>query len=646
MVDSFHGALSNNAAVQIQLRFITESRFQLTLELVHVTPQYKGRLLFLFMNKDQDRSVFPVQIDNFWSGTRDETLDSAFPLRYDPSNKTHRIPRIIHQSYKDRGIRYRNYLACLSWRWMNPNWTYRYWSDTDIQAYLELHFDTRIRAAYDMVYAGAYKSDIFRLCVLYQEGGVWADISSVCEFPLDLLIEPEIRLVVCRDTPSQVTNPNIYQAFLVAEPRNAVIFHVLQLTVDRVLRHEIYEKDYPWLLGAIGVTGPTVFALALNLFLHRPLRKLFSEETFPEHGLLVIDHPGGTILRAGKKIVTTKYPNFPSDRYTSHYGELYNKGFVFKRLVEDRLLAGTEQPRPTIFQIWIQSRYVSANMFRAIETWKTFHPDLNYQLWTNKDLIRLMEDGTDELGGDLLAVYRRLKPYAYKCDLARFYLLYRFGGIYADIDSVCISSCSSLLSHNTIVLCRDMITHNIFNGFLCVSTPFHPFTRYVLVAMMRNVWETTQFRGDLDITGPQFLGKVVASYFKIPPPFVPGNFQGLKLLDYQRNLPIPKGGWRNSCKAIRIERGNVLHVLAKKLNGTWNPQQKRFLLGDRLENVNGNLVGNTGRVYEEVDGSGLVFSAEDERVYLNSKYPHYNKERLLLDGNDFAKMYAEKDILN
>ena len=37
-------------------------------------------------------------------------------------------------------------------------------------------------------FAGAYKSDIFRLCVLYIYGGVWTDISSICNYPIDKII--------------------------------------------------------------------------------------------------------------------------------------------------------------------------------------------------------------------------------------------------------------------------------------------------------------------------------------------------------------------------------------------------------------------------------------------------------------------------
>jgi hypothetical protein len=36
--------------------------------------------------------------------------------------------------------------------------------------------------------------------------------------------------------------------------------------------------------------------------------------------------------------------------------------------------------------------------------------------------------------------------------------------------------------------------------------------------------------------------------------------------------------------------------------------------------------------------------SSDDKVYINSKYFNYNKERLIMDGNDFAKMYNDKDI--
>ena len=67
-------------------------------------------------------------------------------------------------------------------------------------------------------------------------------------------------------------------------------------------------------------------------------------------------------------------------------------------------------------------------------------------------------------------------------------------------------------------------------------------------------------------------------------------------------------------------------------------------INDDLNNDDGRIVGNTTFIYNEVNGSGLVYS--DNNVFFISKYEKYNNERLLLKGNDFANMYNNNDIYN
>lgn len=38
----------------------------------------------------------------------------------------------------------------------------------------------------------------------------------------------------------------------------------------------------------------------------------------------------------------------------------------------------------------------------------------------------------DNFGVDVLAAYRQLRPYSFKADMARYCILYRFGGWYID----------------------------------------------------------------------------------------------------------------------------------------------------------------------------------------------------------------------
>ena len=67
---------------------------------------------------------------------------------------------------------------------------------------------------------------------------------------------------------------------------------------------------------------------------------------------------------------------------------------------------------------------------RNIASLKRAHPDLEHRLFFLPELSRLIRG---EFGAEVHAAFETLAPYAYKADLARYCLLHRFGGVYADL---------------------------------------------------------------------------------------------------------------------------------------------------------------------------------------------------------------------
>jgi mannosyltransferase OCH1-like enzyme len=106
-----------------------------------------------------------------------------------------------------------------------------------------------------------------------------------------------------------------------------------------------------------------------------------------------------------------------------------------------------------IHQIWIGSplpdRYIP-----LIESWKYHHPDWVHILWTDADIEAL----------DLVnkAQYEASTNYGQKADIARYEILYRFGGVYVDIDFECLRP-FDIFHH-----CCDYYTGVAYSGRFCV----------------------------------------------------------------------------------------------------------------------------------------------------------------------------------
>ena len=74
------------------------------------------------------------------------------------------------------------------------------YGDSDIQALIKEHIDSRVSAAYNKLIPYAYKSDLARLCIVYVVGGWYFDIGFYCPFP-GVQFEPRIKLAAFRENP-------------------------------------------------------------------------------------------------------------------------------------------------------------------------------------------------------------------------------------------------------------------------------------------------------------------------------------------------------------------------------------------------------------------------------------------------------------
>jgi len=82
-----------------------------------------------------------------------------------------------------------------------------------------------------------------------------------------------------------------------------------------------------------------------------------------------------------------------------------------------------------IHQIWVGSP-LPQKYYHWQESWKKYHPDWEYKLWTDKDI--------EEFGLTNKHWYDKTPNYGQKADVARYEILYRLGGVYVDIDFECI----------------------------------------------------------------------------------------------------------------------------------------------------------------------------------------------------------------
>jgi mannosyltransferase OCH1-like enzyme len=88
------------------------------------------------------------------------------------------IPRLIHQMWSSPNVP-----ASLgnpeSWQQQNPDWTYCFWDDQALRAFMADHFPDLL-PLFDTYPKKVQQADLGRYCLLRHFGGIYADIDTRC----------------------------------------------------------------------------------------------------------------------------------------------------------------------------------------------------------------------------------------------------------------------------------------------------------------------------------------------------------------------------------------------------------------------------------------------------------------------------------
>ena len=195
------------------------------------------------------------------------------------------IPKQIFQTqrsqvYVDNNSRLKR--AQDSWK-KHTDFKYHFYSDDEMDKFMEDHFDKRVNDAYHRCPMKVMKADIWRYCVIYTYGGIYADTDAICtainpstflKDNTELVIAPENHVHLCQWT--------------FAAPANSPILKsIIDLSVERIL-------EIPKIMGENIIhylTGPGVFTNGIEAFLESNGLPTYTNKrhytNYPNHVLFV-----------------------------------------------------------------------------------------------------------------------------------------------------------------------------------------------------------------------------------------------------------------------------------------------------------------------------------------------------------------------
>jgi hypothetical protein len=107
--------------------------------------------------------------------------------------ENNKVPKIIWQTYEldYDDLRYDYRMASLTWKNLNPEWEYRYCNAKTREIHVKKYSDELY--FYYRSLDNINKADVWRLCVLYKYGGLYTDMDSTCQMPIDYTFKNWIK---------------------------------------------------------------------------------------------------------------------------------------------------------------------------------------------------------------------------------------------------------------------------------------------------------------------------------------------------------------------------------------------------------------------------------------------------------------------
>ena len=191
-----------------------------------------------------------VSIQHWYNQTTPIIYESKIPLKFYQTWKTKELSTEF-QSIVD------------TWKIQNPHYTYHLFDDTEAGQFIKYNFDKEVYDAFNKLKIGAFKADLFRYCVLYINGGVYADIDTICMNNLDLFLKNNIEFATPIDFN---THPiwgkyNLFNAFMASIPRHPILLDCINRVVYNV-------KNNIKPISSVDLTGPGVLGRATNIYLN------------------------------------------------------------------------------------------------------------------------------------------------------------------------------------------------------------------------------------------------------------------------------------------------------------------------------------------------------------------------------------------
>lgn len=274
---------------------------------------------------------------------------SAFPSSLPAKSKRFQETKVTPVLYETMQSRFcpTHFISCMgSFMLQNTFLSMKFFTDKNCNEFLEEHeseLPPGTLAAMKKIVPGAFKADLFRYCILYINGGVYADIKLTCEKSLRKYMDYDLTLVQDQETvPGRL---GIYNALIICKKGHKLMYAAIEECVHRIENN--YYGD-----SALDITGPLALADVVikyynlrdsNLYLPKGLKSgnYLNPDGEMEY-MHVLQHHDRRILDGTKTLIRTRIDGNVISEYLAvsrltskkHYSYYWKDRNVYGELIE------------------------------------------------------------------------------------------------------------------------------------------------------------------------------------------------------------------------------------------------------------------------------------------------------------------------
>ncbi len=171
------------------------------------------------------------------------------------------IPKTIYQTHKSIDYirnKVKTNLAVKSWLQYTKEFNYYFYNDELCEEFMKNKVGGKTYEAYCRLPMAVMKADLWRYCIIYEYGGIYADTDTVCLVNPNIFLQNSLLNIVPEN------DVHLCNWIFSAPPKSEILKYVIDLSTERILNIEEIKGEH--IIHFL--TGPGAFTAGIEKYLY------------------------------------------------------------------------------------------------------------------------------------------------------------------------------------------------------------------------------------------------------------------------------------------------------------------------------------------------------------------------------------------